>query len=381
VPPDADVLVIGGGITGCAAAYYLALAGADVALVERHDLNTQASGRNAGGLHGQIQHDAFAELGEDWARSFGPALRLMRDSIELWRRLPDELGTDLEVKIGGGLVVAETDEQMRLLERKAGIDAEEGAAVELLDAAALRATAPYLSGQLVGGLLCMLEGKASPLLATPALARAAAERGARLHAHTEVLAIEPGPNGFEVETSAGRIRCGRLVACAGADTGRIVSLVGAVIPVEGFPMLVSATEPVPPLLDHLVQFAGGLLTVKQAAAGTILIGGGWRGAVDPRSSRPAVDLASLGGNLRLALEVMPALAGASLVRTWVGICPGLPDQLPVLGELPGAPGFVVSLFPYLGFTSGPLMGKLAAALALGDDPGRDLTPFSPARFR
>ena len=72
-----DVLVIGGGVTGCAAAYYLARAGARVTLAERHDLNTQASGRNAGGLHGQIQHEPFLELGEGWARAFGPTLALM----------------------------------------------------------------------------------------------------------------------------------------------------------------------------------------------------------------------------------------------------------------------------------------------------------------
>src|SRR3954454_18999355 len=103
---ETDVLVVGGGVTGCAAAYYLAKAGAGVTLVERHDLNTQASGRNAGGLHGQIQHEPFLELGEDWAGEFGPTLPLLRDAVELWRGLPEELGADLEVNICGGLLVA-----------------------------------------------------------------------------------------------------------------------------------------------------------------------------------------------------------------------------------------------------------------------------------
>src|SRR2546423_14129965 len=116
---ETDVLVVGGGVTGCAAAYYLAQAGADVTLVERYDLNTQASGRNAGGLHGQIQHEAFMELGEEWAREFAPSLALMHDSIALWQGLSDELGTDLEVSVAGGIVVAATDAQLRDLERKA----------------------------------------------------------------------------------------------------------------------------------------------------------------------------------------------------------------------------------------------------------------------
>src|SRR5579884_1325231 len=108
-----DVVVIGGGITGCAAAYYLAGSDVDVALVERHDLNTQASGRNAGGLHGQIQHEPFFEYGEDWARAFGPALRLMQDSIDIWTTLERELDAELEVSVGGGLIVASDEAQLR----------------------------------------------------------------------------------------------------------------------------------------------------------------------------------------------------------------------------------------------------------------------------
>jgi glycine/D-amino acid oxidase-like deaminating enzyme len=62
------------------------------------------------------------------------------------------------------------------------------------------------------------------------------------------------------------------------------------------------------------------------------------------------------------------------------VCPGLADGRPIIGELDGVPGFFVSMFPFLGFCCGPIMGRLAATLALGQDPGRDLAPFSPSRF-
>ena len=65
-----DVIVIGGGLTGCATAYYLAADGVSVTLVERSDLNTLASGSNAGSLHAQIPHDPFVNKGEGWARDF-----------------------------------------------------------------------------------------------------------------------------------------------------------------------------------------------------------------------------------------------------------------------------------------------------------------------
>ena len=122
--------------------------------------------------------------------------------------------------------------------------------------------------------------------------------------------------------------------------------------------MVSATEPAPPLVEHLVYFAGGRLTLKQARRGTLLIGGGWPARVDDRTGRLLTDFAGLAENLRFAIEVVPEVAGSSLLRTWQGVCPGLADERPAIGEL--VPGFVVALFPYLGFTCGPLTGRLAA---------------------
>jgi sarcosine oxidase, subunit beta len=374
-----EVVVIGGGVTGAAAAYYLARAGVQVALVERHDLNTQASGRNAGGLHGQIQYEPFVVLGEEWARSFGPSLALLRESIGLWSALERELAADLEVNVCGGLIVAETDEQLRVLERKSVVDRAYGGGVELLERGELQRVAPYVSTRMVGGLLCELEGKANPLLAAPALARAARRHGASLLPHSEVRQIDATQSGFRVVTSAGTIECSRVLDCAGAEVGDVAALVGEPFAVERHPIQVYATEAVPPLVHHLLYFAGGLLTLKQAKHGSLLIGGGWPARVGA-GGRLAVDVDALGSNLRLAIEVVPQVADADVLRGWPGVCPGLPDQRPVLGELAGVPGFFVAMFPFLGFSAGPAMGRIAAALARGEDPGHDLTPFTPARL-
>jgi glycine/D-amino acid oxidase-like deaminating enzyme len=374
-----DLVVIGGGVTGCAAAYYLARAGADVTLVERHDLNTQASGRNAGGLHGQIQHEPFLELGEPWAHAFGPSLALLRESIRLWQALETELGVDLEVSVCGGVIVAETEAQLRDLERKAAVDRAHGGEVELLDRVELQRVAPYVSPRMAGGLLCELEGKANPLLAAPTLARAARKHGTTVLAQTEVLDISPTSWGFRLGTSAGAIECSRIVDCAGVEVGEVAALVGATLPVERYPIQAYATEPVPPLVRHLLYFAGGVLTLKQARQGTLLIGGGWPARVDG-AGRLAVDVESLAANVRLAIDVVPEVEGAMLLRSWPGVCPGLPDQRPVVGELEGIPGFFVAMFPFLGFTGGPVMGRIVAALAQGEDPGHHLSPFAPARL-
>jgi glycine/D-amino acid oxidase-like deaminating enzyme len=266
------------------------------------------------------------------------------------------------------------------VERKAAIDRDFGVDVELLTRADVKRVAPYVSERMVGGLLCPFEGKASPLLAAPALAGAAATRGARLLPQAVVREIELSRNGFRVGTSRGEFACGRILDCGGADAGRVSSLVGVELPVERHPIQLSVTEAVPPLIEHLVYFAGGKLTMKQARFGSLLIGGGWPARADGDAGRLGIDLRSLSDNLRLAVEVVPRVAGASLLRTWAGVCPGLADGRPVLGELEAVPGFFVAMFPFVGFCGGPIMGKLGARLVLDEDPGFDLAPFSPARL-
>ncbi len=158
-----DVLVIGGGIAGAATAYYLATEGVDVTLVEADDLNTQASGANAGSIHVQIQHPEFVSLGPDWARAYGPTLRLLIESQQMWLGLGAELGVDLDVSLGGGLLVATTPEQMRQIEAKAKIERSFGVPIEILDRDSLRILAPYLAETAIGAGFCPIEGKANPL--------------------------------------------------------------------------------------------------------------------------------------------------------------------------------------------------------------------------
>ena len=375
-----DVLIIGGGVTGSAAAYYAAKAGLDVALLDRHDLNTAASGRNAGSLHAQIQHEPFILNGEEWARAFAPTIALLTDSIAIWRGLSEELGVDLEVSIRGGLMVAETEAQMRDLARKAAIERAHGLEVELLSPAQLRRAAPYVSDQMAGAELCPTEGKANPLLAAPALARAAIRYGARVHQRHNVRRIDRTSGGFRVDTAERRFDCSRLVLCGGAETSSLANLLGVHLPVDGHAIQTCVTERVAPLIEHLVYFTGAKLTLKQAKSGALLIGGGWPAQVDRETGRARTDTASLRENLRVAQTVVPKVGQARVVRAWTGVVNGTPDHRPVIGELEQVPGLIVGTFPYMGFTAGPIMGRLLVGLARGDDPGLDLRPFSPQRF-
>jgi sarcosine oxidase, subunit beta len=374
----ADILVVGGGLAGTAIAYHLVRGGADVLLIERTEVNALASGANSGSIHAQIPLEPFLEQGEAWTRGFAPTIPLMKASIGLWSGLEAELGADLELALPGGLMVAEDDRQLRDLERKAAVERAQGLAVEILTAADLRRMAPYLAPDLIGAAFCPIEGKANPQKVAPAFARAAARLGARLRCGVELRGLRAEGAGFLAATSDGPILAGRVVNCAGAEAGAVAAMVGLDLPLRGFPIQVNVTEPVAPLVGHLVYSAGARLTLKQARSGALLIGGGWPARLDPGTGRPMVDPDSVRANLRAAIRVVPALRQAQLLRTWPAIVNGTDDWRPILGEVPKVPGLYLSLFPWLGFSAGPIAAQAVAAVILGREPEVDIAAFAPA---
>ncbi|MCP4328685.1 MAG: FAD-binding oxidoreductase [Alphaproteobacteria bacterium] len=376
----ADVLVIGGGLAGCAAAYFLARGGADVLVIEQHDLNTLASGSNAGSLHGQMPYEEFIEKGEDWAAQFAPVLSFLLEAIRYWPKIEAELGADFEVSLCGGLLLAETEDEMRAVERKARVERAHGVDVELLSRDDLQSVAPYVSDQMVGAALYPLEGTANPLLATPAFAAAAQRNGVRIMRRTTLDGLHRDGGGFTAKTRAGPIAARRVVNCAGASAGRVAAMIGLELPIDGYPIQVNVTEPAAPLVTHLVYATGGRLTLKQTPRGAFLIGGGWPGALDPENGRPVVDVDSVRDNLRVAATVVPSLRRANLLRTWPAIVNGTDDWRPIIGEAPGVPGFFLCMVPWVGFTAGPFAARLVADLVLGRRPGFNLAPISSPAF-
>jgi len=359
--------VIGGGLAGMAAAYHLGRdGGAQVLLLEQGELNAAASGNNSGSIHAQIPVEPFLNQGKAWARRFAPTLRLLMAGIARWMELSEELcAPEIEVAAKGGLVVARCGSEMAMLRAKSAIERAEGLDVRLLAREELRALAPYLAEDAIGGAFCPIEGKANPLMATFAFARAAERHGVRISSGVRVSGLSADGAHWRVFTSAGTVRGRRVLNCAGAQAGEVAAWLGLDLPIEAHPIQVTVTERTAPLIPHLVYSAADRLSLKQTAQGSVLIGGGWPARLHERTGLPVIVEESLVGNLRLAIAAVPAVAQLRVVRSWAAIVNGTQDWRPILGELPGARGVFLCFFPWMGFTAGPHVARLIAELALG----------------
>ena len=364
LPESTDVLVVGGGLAGTALAYYLARQGVEVVLVERGELNREASGTNAGSFHFQIAiHQLTAAETESVRERLEIEVRQQVEAAEVWKGLERELDGPLGIHFTGGLMVAETEAQLRLLHEKRVIEEEAGLEIEIYEGDELRTFAPYLADDLTGASFCPQEGHADPALAAPLFALRAVEAGASIRTHAEVSAVEVDPDGgahrFALTTAAGPIRAHRIVNAAGAWANEIAALAGLRLPLRSEGLHLNVTEPREHVLVPMVQHIGRRLTLKQTENDTFIIGGGWPARPEPRPRRYSTTWESMAGNVAVAMRVMPLLADVRIVRTWSGVMAFTDDLAPVVGESRRLPGYH-TLVATTGFTMSPLMARLLA---------------------
>jgi sarcosine oxidase, subunit beta len=355
-----DVVVVGAGILGAAAALEIARHGLKVVVLERGALAREGSGTTAGNLHVQSVHtrrpDQQVPLD---ARRFLP---LQKAASDMWGSVPDLLDADIELVRTGGLTVAETEDQEQELKEKAQWEAEAGVRTEVLDAAAARDALPVLGPTVRAATWCPEDGYANPLLTTPAYLTAARRHGVEVRPHSPVCAIGRRGTGWRVHAGTGSFDCASVVNTAGPWLSEVTALTGVALAMTPLAIQMHATVRVPPVLPHLVQHIGEGLSVKQVSSGTILIGGGWpSGAVAAAGRRTRISMASLLGNIAQAVRILPMLGSLRLLRAWAGPLAATPDEMPVIGAVPGVDDFFVAGGTYA-FTFAPLWAKTLADL-------------------
>jgi sarcosine oxidase, subunit beta len=362
----ADVTIIGGGVAGCAAAVALRRAGMSVVLLEKGMCGAGASGVNFGGVRQQGRN--LAEL------------PLARRSRAIWDKLNEMLGEDVEFEATGHIKLARSEADMAELEGYARDAAEYGLRLQMLGANAVRAELPWLGEKVVGASLCAEDGAANPRLVGPAFARLARRLGAEVREHSPATAAEHDGARFETRTEALTVVSRFLVNAAGVGAGKVAAWFEEDVPLGPVVPNMLVTEPLPVFVTRSVGVCGGDVYVRQVSRGNVIMGGGrgW-GDADLQWSRPTTDQSFTG--MAKTLDLVPALRGAHIIRTWAGIDGQMPDRIPVIGFSKTTPNLVHAFgFSGHGFQLGPAVGDILAELISEGRSASPLEPFAITRF-
>ncbi len=375
---SADLVIIGSGVVGACLAFELAKAGRDVLVVERDDANLQASGANAGSLHVQLLSFDFGDKAESGGGPAAATLPLGPWAVSLWKEHAEACGHDFEIRITGGLMVAESKAGMDFLKRKAALERSYGLEAEILGPNELRSLAPALSDRMIGAEYAPQEGKINPLTATYRMLEEAMRMGARYRRSTDVVGLEKAGGYWRVDTNCGTIKAGRVINAAGPWARQIGALAGVDVPVFSAPLQMIVTERAPALVDQLVAHADRHLSLKQLASGGFVIGGAWTARYSERRNMNVTIRENIEGNLWVANRVLPQLAGLHVLRSWAGMNVNI-DGAPIIGEAPGAPGFFNAVASN-GYTLAPAVARLTAQLICDGDTEMDIRPYRLDRF-
>ncbi|MEV2212415.1 FAD-dependent oxidoreductase [Streptomyces sp. NPDC050997] len=372
-----DVIVIGAGILGASTAFHLAERGYHVVVLERGAPNREGSGTTAGNLHIQAIHTR--RPGQEMPVDSARLLPLQRRASDHWAQIEERLDADVELRRSGGFMVAETAAQEEELREKHEWERRAGIPTEVLTGDEVRKQLPLLSESVRAASWCPLDGYANPLLITPAYLTAARRLGTQLHAFTPVTGIQRVGDDYKVLSGDRSWTAPVVVNVAGPWITEVSALAGIHVRMSPVAIQMHVTVRVPPVMHHLIQHIGEGMSVKQVSAGNLLIGGGWPAAGLDMAGRSTVSPASMAGNLAQAGRILPFLGGLRLLRMWAGPLAATPDEMPVIGEVSGHPGFFVAGGTYA-FTLAPVWGDTLCRQITGEPPADPVDDLGPGRL-
>src|SRR5580693_7853059 len=374
--PSYDVVIVGAGVHGLAAAYYLGKEHGvrKVALLDKNYLGAGASGRNT------------AILRSNYRTPEG--IPFYDASLKLYERMSRELGWNVLFSQCGHLTLAHNDSSVTGLRVRAENNQLLGVNSRIIGPDAIGRLVPSLnlSRTTRYPVLAALYHPPGGIIRHDAVvwgyARAAAAQGVHIHQDTEVTGID-----VAAHSDGGRVRGVRttrgdiatpvvLNATAGWST-LVAAMAGVRLPIQTFPLQTAVTEPVRPFL-HAVVVSGSLhVYVSQTDRGELVFGA----SVDPftsYSTRGSLEfIENLAGHV---LELMPALSKVRVLRQWAGLCDMTPDFSPVMGQTPVA-GFLVDVgWGTYGFKAGPVSGEAMAQCIADGRPPEIISAFGLGRF-
>jgi glycine/D-amino acid oxidase-like deaminating enzyme len=368
-----EVLVVGAGIVGAAVARELAVRGVAVTLLDRGAVSSGTTGLGEGNV---LLSDKDA----------GPELELARAGLGLFAELEERMPDAARIRRKGALIV-HPDEATWTAEpeRLARVGVREA---ELLDAAAVRAAEPALTGAICGASFFPGDLQCDPRRIARALAQEASEAGAEVRTGCDVVAIEPGRG---VRTRTGLIVGDAVVLAAGPWSAGLAKSAGHRLPLEPRKgQLVQLAAPRPGMVTHKVVDGSYLASVTSGHAGlevSTVVETTWEGDVLVGSSRErrgfdlGVDAEVSDALVTRAALLFGELAALPVKAAWSGLRPWLPDHLPAIGPSRTVPGlWLATGHEGAGVGLGPVTGRLVAQLYCGEEAVVDPSPFDPDRF-
>jgi sarcosine oxidase subunit beta len=367
-----DVVIIGGGVHGLAAAYYLAKHHGitNVAVLEKNYIGSGGSGRNTT----IIRSNYLTPEG----------ILFYDESVKLYENLAHELDFNVMFSQRGHLTLAHNDSSLRTMRWRAEVNQLQGVNSSVITPAEIKRLAPFMDLSahprypVVGALYHPPGGIIRHDAVVWGYAHEADRRGVHLHQTTEVTGITVEQNRVTgVQTKRGAIKTGIVLNATAGWCSLIANMVGLKLPIETRPLQACVTEPLKPFLDVVIVSGTLHFYLSQSDRGELVMGA----EVDPFTSYSMDStLNFIEGLAGHVLELFPSLAPVRVLRQWAGLCDMTPDYSPIMGFTPVA-GFLLDVgWGTYGFKAGPVSGKrMAELIATGRTPDC-LAAFGYDRF-
>lgn len=369
-----DVVIVGGGIMGTSAAFFLRQRGRSVTLLERGLVGQQASGVNFGNVRRQ---------GRPLVQ-----LPLANRASRIWRQMNALLGEEVEYLQSGHIRVCYRNrpEAVAQLEQYARDARLLGLELEMLSGATLQERFPFFGPEVLAGSLSSQDGHANPRLVAPAFARAAQRNGVAIFENTHIVHADKRGEDFVVSCDDGRsFRAPILLITAGAWANQLSTEFGEPINLVTRGPTMSVTEPVPyrihPAVGVYTSVEEESVYFRQILRGNVIIGGSFRGSPDTDACRAYVKPEYTLSQLRQVRRVAPSLGRLNIIRVWSGIEGYTQDNQPVMGASDRISGLYYAFgFSGAGFQVGPGVGETMAELIATGATEIPLEPYRISRF-